>query len=208
MAPSQINVSPHQRNRLLQILASILLLMAVLHILQEQQQLNTHNNAQQARELTRTLVEQAASTASRLVMEQDESGLAIMASRLIQHEAIYDVAIYDEKGQLLATNDGYQSLKERMAQLLSTQSEQRLDARVATIFQDGDAIGFIQMTVSFHTLLAPSFSRQELVQDRTRLALLLTLFAGILLANSVNPALRTANRIRQRYKSRQPEKTN
>ena len=196
---NQSFISPRQRNRLLQVVISIALLLAVLHILRGQQQLSHYSIAEQAREMTRTLVDQAASTAARLVMEQDESGLAIMATRLTQHQAIHDVALYNEAGQLLATSASYQPLKERMASFLTLQPEDRLEARVATIYHEGDAIGFIQFTVSYQALVASTQRLEKQSQERTRLALLFTLFAGILLANSVNPSIRAASRFKRKH---------
>lgn len=197
MASSTFSISPRQRNRLLQVVISILLLLTVLHILHDQQRLSQHSISAQAKEVTRALVEQAASTASRLVMEQDESGLNIMATRLTQHPAIHDVALYNENGKLLASSDSYQPLKERMAALLSERPKDRLEARVATIYHEGDAIGFIQFTVSYQALVATTAPLLQQVEERTRLALLFTLFAGILLASSINPSLKAANRFRK-----------
>ena len=214
MLENQIRVSTIKRNRLLQLLASIIFVLLVLKILSNEQQFNRYAASEQARDVTRILVEQAASTAARQVMEQDENGLATMATRLTQHPSVHDVAIYDSFGRLLATSQSYQPLQERMTELLETHPKLRLDARVASIDNDGVSIGFIQMTVSYQTLISSMQPQQEQSENNIRLALLFSLLAGFLLAKSTHkpfiptPLVQAAPSAKENDSSEDPPKAN
>ncbi|MBD1390381.1 hypothetical protein IC617_13140 [Neiella sp. HB171785] len=196
MAQSTIRLSPRRRSRFIQLLLAIVLLLVVFQIMRVYQ-LGRHDMLMsQSRSLTRAIVEQSAAAALPAMRNQDDSALADMANVLIQNPAIYDVAVYDNQGLLLATNDNYVSLRERLPELTTTDHAEQLSSRVTSIYDQGEVVGFMQLTLSYAALQHDTRDQMRQLDDQMRLALILAALAGFLFSGSIRRGIRAATRIR------------
>ncbi|GGA66111.1 hypothetical protein GCM10011369_04550 [Neiella marina] len=196
MPHSTIRLSPRRRSRFIQLLLAIGLLLVVFQIMQVYQ-LGRHDMLMsQSRSLTRAIVEQSAAATLPAMRNQDDTALAEMANVLVQNPAIYDVAVYDHQGLLLATNDDYVSLRERLPELTTADQAEQLSSRVTSIYDEGEVVGFMQLTLSYAALQHDTRGQIRQLDDQMRLALILAALAGFLFSGSIRRGIRAATRLR------------
>ncbi|MCM2680526.1 AhpA/YtjB family protein [Echinimonas agarilytica] len=197
MPQSTISLSPRRRSRFFQLLIALALILAVLHIMQGSKVMEKQLLESQTQTVTRSLVEQTANAASLLLQDQDEESLNLMATTLTHHPAIQDVAIYDINGYLVSTSDDYMPLKDRLKQLIHDDPAVRLTPRVSYVYSQGEAIGYLQFSVLYLEMMADSTQIRRVIDERSRLSLLMAAIAGFLLSGSVRRGIRAASRTRR-----------
>ena len=196
--PAQIKWLSPKHIRAIQLAASLVLLVVIAQLVQGYHEGRAGLLYSQSENLTRALASQAAAAAQTYVINQDDEGLEIIATALTHHEAIYDVAIYDIHGILLATSREYQSLQERLSQLIHTDDDKRLVSRAAYIQEKGKNIGFVQLTVSYLKLQQTSSQIVDNQNEKFRLALLISLVIGLLMYSPSAYLIRAFIRFQQR----------
>ncbi|MBW8192694.1 hypothetical protein K0504_16780 [Neiella marina] len=207
MSHSTIRLTARRKSRLWQLLLAIVLIMVIFQILRFYQLGRNDMLQSQSFSLTRAIVEQSATAALPALRNEDDDALHEMANTLIQNPAIFDVAIYDHQGILLATNTDYTSLRERLPELTTTDKETQLSSRVAPIYDQQEVVGFIQLTLSYASLQRDTHNQSRQLDDQIRLALLFSVIAGFLLSSSIRRGIRDAGRWRPKSPNKQAEKS-
>lgn len=167
--------------RLFMLFMGLLLATAVMLIMTRINQDNSTTLRLQANQLTRLLVEQSAVSVSQLFGDDTEDALQALVNALTQDSAVDDVVVYDSDGNIVAASQHAKPLTERFGDHPAATIGRYLP-RVATLFDDGERIGFIRIVLDYPTLMMSTSRENNHAKDILQLAILLAAISGYLLA--------------------------
>ena len=139
--------------------------------------------SEQTQLLSRMVVRQAAETAEKDVLENNQDKLQVLVQQISQEALILDASIYNLEGITLAKTEDAMPLEQvtGLATPLSVASFGRQQI-VEPILSDKHVIGFIRITLEHGKLVENANSQLEDMTNIVRGLVLAALFIGFLLA--------------------------
>lgn len=172
----------HLYRRVIQMLVAFSLLAWIGVTWYQTEQRGTEVRMVQTEQLAQVILAQANHEARVWLLEENEQGLAGLASHLQQQEGILEVSIQDERGRSLVRAGHDQSVQDYLNSLPTYMWAVPM---VSAIEDNGRTIGFIRITFDYHRILAEADIYQRVHMQRTGFILFLSALAGFLLATSV-----------------------
>lgn len=139
--------------------------------------------SEQTQSLSRMVVRQAAETAEKDVLEDNQDKLQVLVQQISQESLILDASIYDLEGITLAKTEDAMPLEQvtGLSTPLSIASFGRQQI-VEPILSDKHVIGFIRITLEHGKLVENATSQIEDMTNIVRGLVLAAVFIGFLLA--------------------------
>ena len=144
---------------------------------------NYRTLSEQTQSLSRMVVRQAAETAAKHVIENNQDTLQTLVQQLSTEPLILDASIYNLEGITIAKTEDAMPLEQvtGLSTPLSVASFGRLQM-IEPIYTEGQVIGFMRITLEQGKLLEHAASQIEYMTNVTRGLILAALFIGFLLA--------------------------
>ncbi len=142
---------------------------------------NERIQANQLETLTNVLINQAALSASKSIVDQDQDRLLDLTNQLAQERLVFDATIYDSEGVKLAASDSAESVREVLGldTPLQTASIGRQQL-VEPVMHDGNLIGFVRITFETGKVTAISDHHYRKSDRYMYFMVIMSFFSGVL----------------------------
>ncbi|GAB3525491.1 hypothetical protein GCM10027342_27690 [Photobacterium alginatilyticum] len=139
--------------------------------------------SEQTQSLSRIIVRQAAGTAAKDILDNNQDKLQALVQQLSEEPLILDASIYDLEGIAIAKTEEAMPLEQvtGISTPLSVASFGRQQI-VEPVMADKQVIGFVRITLEHGKLLEDAASQVEYMTNIIRGLILAALFIGFLLA--------------------------